>query len=72
VDVPLQEEAEAYQVGYGTVANPVSLWNTTGDSLIIPASDMADLRTALIGGAFWVRQIGKHALSDALHLMNLN
>ena len=70
--MPLQEEAEAYQVGYGTVASPVSLWNTTGNSLIIPASDMADLRTALIGGAFWVRQIGKHALSDALHLMNLN
>ena len=72
VEVPLQEETEAYQVGYGPTGNPLGLWSVSSNGLTVPAATVAGLHSALAGGAFWVKQIGTQAMSDALHLTTLN
>ena len=68
VDAPLQEETEAYQVGYGPTANPIALWNTDTATLTLSAATLASLRASLTAGDLWVRQVGTYALSPALAL----
>jgi hypothetical protein len=71
VDVPLQEDSEAYQLGYGPVNAPLAVWDLTSASTTLSASSVASLKTALSGGALWVRQKGSYALSDPLLLVSL-
>ena len=72
VDAPLQEETEAYQVGYGPTANPIAVWNTDTTTLTLSATTLTSLRASLIAGNLWVRQAGTYALSPALALTVLN
>lgn len=71
VDVPLKEERESYQVGYGPLASPHALWEVSSPSLNLSAAQIADLVSAYGRGSFWVRQIGTYQASDALHLADL-
>ncbi|NOW44877.1 hypothetical protein FHW96_001023 [Novosphingobium sp. SG751A] len=71
VDVPLKEEKEAYQVGYGTTSAPYAFWEVTSASLILTAAMQSDLVSAHGHGALWVKQIGTYQASDALHLFDL-
>ncbi|MBS0255819.1 MAG: hypothetical protein JSS36_11590 [Proteobacteria bacterium] len=68
VEVPLQEQAESYQVGLGDPASPAQIWNVTAPALTIDAATLAALHGALPGGRFFVRQQGTFALSDPLDL----
>lgn len=71
VDVPLQEETETYLVGYGPLDSPFRLWRVTANSLSLDSIDVGSLQATLPLSDFWVRQIGTHAMSDALHLLHL-
>lgn len=71
VDVPLKEEREAYQVGYGPTSAPNALWEVTSASLTLSAAAQADLVSAHGHGALWVKQVGTYQASDALHLYDL-
>ncbi|WDF72402.1 GTA baseplate fiber-binding domain-containing protein [Novosphingobium sp. KACC 22771] len=71
VDVPLKEEKEAYQVGFGPIAAPFALWETASANLALNAATQADLVAAHGHGALWVRQVGTYQASDALHLCDL-
>lgn len=68
VDVPLNEQTEAYQVGYGPVDAPAAVWEVGQPTLQVPAASLAELSATLPGGLFHVRQRGSHALSDPLLL----
>ncbi|WCT77657.1 phage tail protein [Novosphingobium humi] len=71
VDVPLKEEREAYQVGYGPTSAPYAFWEVTSASLALGAATQADLVAAHGHGALWVKQVGTYQASDALHLYDL-
>ena len=68
VEVPLQEQSEAYLVSFGPSSSPVASWMAAGPSLTLTATDITTLRAALPSGRFSVRQQGTYALSDALDL----
>ena len=68
VDVPLNEQSEAYQVGFGPAMAPLALWEVTSPEIAIAPSQLATLAAALPGGQFHVRQRGSHALSAPLLL----
>ena len=72
VDVPLQEQAEAYQLSYGPIGAPLAVWELDAPALAITPAMLADLAAALPGGSFRVRQRGSHALSDPLALSTLS
>lgn len=65
VETPLVEEAERYQIGAGTVDAPSFAWTTDTPALVLSAQELALLAP---GTPLWVRQIGSHARSPALHL----
>ena len=65
VDVPLHEQAEAYEITYTAATGALTRWETGTPSLSIDAAILADLAP---GGAFHVRQRGSHALSEPLFL----
>lgn len=68
VDVPVNEQAEAYQVGFGPVAAPLAVWEAGETWLAIAPAQLASLSASLPAGQFHVRQRGSHALSDPLLL----
>lgn len=70
-DVPLKEEKETYQVGYGPVSAPYALWEATAPQLALAPAIAGDLLAAHGHASFWVRQIGTYQASDALHLHDL-
>ena len=63
VETPLVEEREAYRVGFGPVAAPVSLWDTPEPHFSLPLAEWAALCAAFPTEPLWVRQIGSHAVS---------
>ncbi|MFN4113759.1 MAG: phage tail protein [Sphingomonadaceae bacterium] len=65
VDVPLVEQAERYLVGTGPVDRPAQTWETSVSYLELSAAETASIMS---GQPVWVRQIGSHALSDAVLL----
>ena len=71
VDVPLQEQAEMYDVSYGPIDAPISRWQVTTASLTVPAATLPTLNAALLHGAFSVSQRGTYATSSSLFLTNL-
>lgn len=72
VDVPLQEQTEAYQLSYGPIAAPLAVWELDAPTLAVAPATLADLAAALPGGSFQVRQRGSHALSEPLSLLTLS
>lgn len=72
VDAPLREEFERYLVTYGPLDAPVSAWTVTTPEIDLDAAAVAQLRTALPGGAFHVRQQGSFALSTTLLIATLS
>lgn len=66
VDVPLNEDSEAYVVGLGPVDSPILRWETAKPSLVIAAATAAMLAQDHGGQPLWVRQRGRFALSDPL------
>ncbi len=71
VEVPLNEQGEAWEIGLGNPDAPVSRWEVTSPALTISAAVLAPLRTAHPGQSLWVRQIGTHARSLPLFLTTL-
>jgi hypothetical protein len=68
VEVPLNEQAEAYVVGVGPADAPALRWETSSPHLEIDAASWASIRTAHAGQPLWVRQVGTFALSPPLLL----
>lgn len=71
VDEPLQEEAEAYQVGLGSPDSPIAVWQTNAPEFTFSATLLTQLHASQPGAELWVQQIGTYARSDALHLTYL-
>jgi hypothetical protein len=62
VEVPMQEEAEAYLIGLGPIDSPTQTWLANENSLSISALSIAATSSSQ---PLWVRQIGTHSMSDA-------
>ena len=71
VDAPLIEESEAYRVGLGPPDAPLIQWDVHETTLSLDAPLAAQIALEHNGHALWVRQIGRHTLSDPLHLLTL-
>ncbi|WP_284123729.1 hypothetical protein [Parerythrobacter aestuarii] len=71
VEVPLVEETEAYLVGAGPVSVPTRSWQVSAPRIELSASEYSLLLADAAGQALWVRQIGRHALSDPVLLAQL-
>ena len=62
-ELPLVEETEAYEVGYGPALSPLAIWTTPVASLVLARAEIAEL-VALYGEQeLWVRQRGSFAQS---------
>lgn len=68
VDVPLNEQVEAYEVGFGHPDAVHSRWEVASPIFVLGATALAELVSADPDGAFFVRQRGDHALSLPLLL----
>lgn len=68
VATPLVEESESYEVGAGPVAAPLASWSSAVQAMVLTADQLAALPRPT---ELWVRQIGRHARSDALQLCTL-
>ncbi|OCC24238.1 hypothetical protein MB02_06390 [Croceicoccus estronivorus] len=66
VDVPLNEDDEAYAVGLGPVDNPIMRWETTQPRLAIGPPTAAAIALDHAGQPLWVRHTGRFAQSDPL------
>lgn len=66
VDVPLNEQSEAYEVTFGLAGNPYRRWDLPEPALVLTAGDLAALLAAVPQGRFAIRQRGDRALSDEL------
>jgi hypothetical protein len=71
VEVPLNEQVEAYQVGVGDADAPDLRWETQTPQLTIDSATWASLRSAHAGKPLWVRQVGTAALSPPLLLTTI-
>jgi hypothetical protein len=71
VEVPLNEQAEAYVVGVGLTDTPALRWETAAPQLEIDSATWASIRTAHAGQPLWVRQVGTFALSPPLLLATI-
>lgn len=71
VDVPLIEDGEAYLVGVGPVNAPVTSWSLGTASLTIDAASYSAIQSAHSGQPIWVRQSGRHTMSNPLLLFTL-
>jgi hypothetical protein len=68
VDVPLNEQAEAYVVGIGDSEAPDLRWETGVPLLEIDAARWLSIKSAHAGKPLWVRQVGIAAASIPLLL----
>jgi hypothetical protein len=68
VDVPLNEQLESYEVGFGRPDAIIARWDVAVPSFTVAADALAGLLGDDPGGAFFVRQRGDHALSLPLLL----
>lgn len=66
VDVPLNEQGEAYEITYGTDALPLARWEADVPRLVISAAQLAAL--SIPNGRLAIRQRGDRALSEPLSL----
>jgi hypothetical protein len=68
VEIPVNEQAESYIVTFGPPENPVAVWELSEPRLNLPPATRDALKNTLPAGAFYIRQRGTHALSEALIL----
>lgn len=68
VDVPINEQGEAYEVTLGDPAAPAARWDLAEPRLSIPPALRAELASMASGAIFRVRQRGSYALSLPLLL----
>jgi hypothetical protein len=71
VDLPLNEQAEHYEVGTGNPDNPVQAWSSPEPLLLISSTDYVQLQSQASGSEIWVRQIGDMAVSEPLLLQTI-
>ncbi|MDC0887375.1 phage tail protein [Altererythrobacter sp.] len=71
VEVPLVEEAEAYQIGVGPLTAPLRVWTANAPCLELTAEEWAALQAEAPGEDIWVRQIGSHAFSLPVRLTQI-
>jgi hypothetical protein len=72
IEVPLNEQSEAYLVGIGDAEAPEVRWETSAPRLAIDAASWASIRAAHAGKPLWVRQVGTAALSPPLRLTDIS
>lgn len=65
-DVPLNEQAEAYTVSFGSETTLVGFWEVSAPELLLDAASFAALLAASPTGAFRVAQRGDRGISAAL------
>jgi hypothetical protein len=68
IDVPLNEQTEAYLVGLGDSDMPVFRWETATPALELDAPNWSSIQAAHPGKPLWVRQVGTAAASNPLLL----
>lgn len=66
VEVPLNEEGEAYIVSFESDGERIAMWSTSSPELVITAGEQAALGGVFSSGTFVIRQQGKFALSPGL------
>lgn len=71
VETPLNEQAERYLVGIGSVEAPAVRWDVDSPALEIAAATMAGLSAEHSGEPLWVRQVGSFAASEPLLLTTI-
>lgn len=71
IEVPLNEQSEAYLVGIGASEAPDLHWQVAAPLLEIDAASWAGIRAAHAGAPLWVRQVGTAALSPPLLLVTI-
>lgn len=72
IDVPLNEQTQAYIVGIGNTDMPLLHWRTIEPFLQIDATTWTQLLTTHPAAPVWVRHVGTHAASLPLHLTFLS
>jgi len=72
VDVPLNEQAEAYEMGLGDPDAPTLTWQAFSPAITFDATSMGQLRSEHLGAVLWVRQIGTFARSHPLFLTTIS
>lgn len=71
VDVAPVEPVVQFRVGLGPVDAPLAHWDVAQTQLSIAQSTLDTLAQSHSGTALWVRQIGRFAQSNPLHLTHL-
>ena len=72
VEIPLNEQAENYEVGLGDPARPDMTWSVSEPRLQLTATQFAQLQADHSGADIWVRQVGTFSRSIALHLITID
>ena len=65
VGTSLIEENEAYQIGLGSIDQPIASWEVERPELVVDAAAIDSLIKNHTGEILWVRQLGTHAPSLA-------
>jgi len=71
IEVPLNEQTEAYAVGLGDTETPDLHWETAAAALQVDAATWASIRSQHAGKPLWVRQLGTAAASQPLLLTTI-
>jgi hypothetical protein len=72
VELPLNEQAEAYVVGLGDADAPLLRWELSQSRVELSAASLSQLTADHPGEPLWVRQVGTFAASDPLLLTVLS
>ncbi|WP_299195003.1 phage tail protein [uncultured Erythrobacter sp.] len=70
--VPLIEETESYEVGFGPISAPAAAWNTSEALFVLEPAEQSDLVSQFGSNPLWVRQIGTFGQSSPLLLTILS
>lgn len=68
IDIPLNEQGEAWRIGFGPPSAPIASWETTEPRLALSPATLAQLVAADPAAGFHVYQRGSLALSEPLSL----
>lgn len=68
VDLPLNEQREAYQVTFGAIDAPIARWECQTPQLSLGSAEWGELRTTHPDGLFTIRQVGDRGISPPLTL----
>ena len=66
VELPLNEQTEAYTVSYSSAATVLAAWEVVTPALLLSTADLIALTALAAHGTFAIRQRGDRALSDPL------